>query len=343
MSLPNFLIASSKNSKTILKLVFAKFPRRLFGIFQHNFKNSSSPNFLIASLKYSTTILKLVFAKFPHRLFEIFSDNFKTRLCQISSSPLRNILRQFQKSSLPNFLIASSNYSKTILKLVFAKFPHRLFEIFYDSFKTCRCQIFSSRLRYILRQFQNLSLPNFLTASSKYSKTISKLVFAKFPRRLFGIFQHNFKNSSSPNFLIASLKYSTTILKLVFAKFPHRLFEIFSDNFKTRLCQISSSPLRNILRQFQKSSLPNFLIASSNYSKTILKLVFAKFPHRLFEIFYDSFKTCRCQIFSSPLRYILRQFQNLSLPNFLTASSKYSKTISKLVFAKFPHRLFEIF
>ena len=98
-----------------------------------------------------------------------------------------------------------------------------------------------------------------------------------------------------------------------------------------------------ILRQSQNLSLPNFFIDSSKCSKTNSKLVFAKFFHRLFEIFYDNFKTCLCQISSSTLRNVLRRIQSLSLPKFLIASLKYSKTISKLVFAKFLHRLFEMF
>ena len=177
-----------------------------------------------------------------------------------------NILRQFQNLSLPNFLISSSR-------------------TFQDNFKTCLCQYSSS-------------------PSRKHSKTVSKLVFARFPHLLSEIFLRQLQNLSVPGFLTSSLK-------------------IFLDNFKTELGHIPSSPLRK-------------------RSKTISKLVLAKFPHLLFE-------------------NILRQFQNLSLPNFLISSSKmfednfktcpcqisssshreFSMTVSKLVFAKFPQVLFE--
>ena len=195
----------------------------------------------------------------------------------------------------------------TISKLVFAKFPQVLFE-------------------NILRQFRNLFLPILLISSSKTfqdnfetclcqyssyplrkgSKTISKLVLAKFPHFLFENVLRQFQNLSLPSFFIFSSR-------------------IFFDNFKTCLCQISSSPLRehsktfpklvfnkipqvlfeNILRQFQNLSLPNFLISSSR-------------------TFQDTFKTCLCQYSSSPSR-------------------KHSKTVSKFVFARFPHLLSEIF
>ena len=213
---------------TISKLVFAKIPHFLFENISRQFKNLSLPTFLIFSSR-------------------IFFDNFKTCLCQISSSSLRV-------------------FSLTISKLVFAKFPQVLFEnilghfqnvsltkflisssrTLQDNFKTCLCQFFSSPLR-------------------KHSKTISKLVLAKFPPLLFENILRRFQNLSLPNFLISSSK-------------------IFYDNFKTCLCQTSSSPLRE-------------------HSKTISKLVFAKFPHLLFE-------------------NISRQFQNLSLSIFLISFSK---------------------
>ena len=113
-----------------------------------------------------------------------------------------------------------------------------------------------------------------------YSKTTSKLVLAK--------------NSS-----LLQRNYSTTISKLVFVKIPQCFNEIilrqfqnlssskflnastklFYDNFKTCLGQKSSSLQRNM-------------------PTTISKLVLAKVPHRFNDV-------------------ILRQFQNLSLPQIL--------------------------
>ena len=141
----------------------------------------------------------------------------------------------------------------TISKLVFAKFPQVLFEnilkhfqnlsltkflissskTFQDNFKTCRRQYFSSPLR-------------------KLSKTISKLVLAKFPHLLFEIVPRQFQNLSLPNFLIFSSR-------------------IFYDSFKSCLRQFSSSPLREC-------------------STTLSKLVFAKFPHLLFKKVLGHFK-----------------------------------------------------
>ena len=136
-----------------------------------------------------------------------------------------NILRHFQNLSLTKFLISSSR-------------------TFQDNFKTCRRQYFSSPLR-------------------KHSKTISKLVLAKFPHLLFENVPRQFQNLSLPNFLIFSSRIfydslktclrqfssslrecSTTLSKLVFAKFPHLLF-------------------KKILGHFKNFSLPNFLISSS--------------------------------------------------------------------------------
>ena len=154
---------------TISKLVFPKFPQVLFENILRNFQNLSSFKFLISSSR-------------------TFQDNFKTCLCQYFSSPLRK-------------------HSKTLSKLVLAKFPHLLFEnvprqfqnlslpnflifssrIFYDGFKTCLCQSSSSPLR-------------------ECSTTLSILVFAKFPHLLFNKVLGHFKNFSLPNFLISSSK-----------------------------------------------------------------------------------------------------------------------------------------
>ena len=153
------------------------------------------------------TISKLVFAKIPHLLFE-------------------NILRHFQNLSLTKFVISSSR-------------------TFQDNFKACPRQYFSSPLR-------------------KHSKTISKLVLANFPHLLFENVPRQFQNLSLPNFLIFSSRFfydsfktclrqfsssplrecSTTLSKLVFAKIPHLLF-------------------KKVLGHFKNFSLPNFLISSS--------------------------------------------------------------------------------
>ena len=154
--------------------------------------------------------------------------------------------------------------------------------------------------------------------------TISKLVLAKFPQVLFENILRQFQNLSLPKFLISSSRTFQDNFKTCLCQYSSSSLREFPlTNFKTCLCQISSSPLRE-------------------HSKTISKLVFAKIPHLFFEnipkqfqnlslsiflifssrIFFDKFKTCLCQISSSPLR-------------------EHSKTFPKLVFNKTPHLLFE--
>ena len=83
----------------------------------------SSQNPIASHRKFSKTIPIYVFVKF------LSSCSFIQNSCHRSENAVH----------LPNFLIASLKYSKTILKLVFAKVFHRLLENIQRLFRLQNC------------------------------------------------------------------------------------------------------------------------------------------------------------------------------------------------------------
>ena len=140
-----------------------------------------------------------------------------------------NTTRQFQNLYSPNFLISSS--------------------------------------RNILRQLQNLSLPNFLISSTRnYSKTISKLVFAKFPNLLLEIILRQLKHLSWPQILL--YKSQITCFQLAHRMILLALAQISKDTWSSgykypvhnhNIHSLSTIHLLNSTRQNSFRPPPQFL------------------------------------------------------------------------------------
>ena len=289
------LIGFIISSKTFPNCVLAKIQSHPIGVLLRQFQNLSQPK------------INCISWKFFYDNSELFLSPNSIAPHRISSNLVSNVVSAKIQLLLMGFII----FSKTIPNCVLAKIQSiNSLKFFEAGFKCCLSQksIASHQNSFMaipnfvwakvqlhligifLRQFQNLSQPNFNCFSWDffiYSKTFANCVLSEIQLHLIGLLQRQFQNLSQPN------------------------FNCFSWD------------LLFILRHFQTVSQPKFICISSDFLKDNSNFCLSQFSiasHRNSSETFPNFVSAKIQLHL--IGSFLREFQNLSKPKLNCISSE---------------------